>query len=555
MLSSAAAAVGEHRHASSEPSTDQLTGTGAGKEPAQPSCLLAAYTREEGLEGQKQFAPGTLVQHGFSDQAVPGLQRTTAAAAPGLDHGSASDRQNESNESTMTHAVECEAAVGRVAPVWALSPRQSPGMQAVPGTAAHAEAEPASDSPETRRSGGLLVPPQPPCRDLLAGAAATDQDALCGSEARCSGVSLSDACASVEASEASGHSSPAARAAHDVHCPHAQKMSERSMPQESPSHGSLPPAPVEHTEGSGPRSHLAAQAHPLAVISQPAASEGALTRVGAAAGRGQAALLIQTAVDSPESPLSSSVHSTFQEVGEQLDAHHATTDEVIKNAPTPASPLRYEEAALMPGSTGDPGRLAHAGSSEQPGQASSSGSRHTDTVTDPQSTSTADAEPHGRRPELAHEVLSSLQPSSLTPASQELLAAMQDVRLPSAAENAGVEPPKTPRSLPTQSEPEMRCARIAAREHTMQVRQALAHRCHCWHLVCSLQSISSICFQVRISHRRATAATCHGTSVAWCISINLRIYGFFESQCYLVLSKCSFVMCMRSALLTPLRRV
>ena len=456
--SSAAAAIGEHRHAFSQPSTDQLTETGAGRELAQQSCRSAAYTRVEWSERQKELAPGILVQHGFSDKrVVAGLQGATAAAVPALNHSRATDRQNDSINSSTNHGEECEAAVQRVALVWAFSPRHSPSKQAVPGTATHAEGEPDSDSTETHRSSRLPVSLQPPCQGLLTGAAAMQQDAVCESDARLSGVALSDACASVEVSEvsSSGCSSPAATLAHDVQCPYMQKAQERSTPEESPLHDSLPPAPVQHIEGSSTSSQLAAHAHPSAVTPHPAASERAsspaLTEAGVATSHCRGTVLIQTAIVSPESLSSSPMDSMRHEVGEQLEAHHATTNEGIKSAPGMATPLMHKQAGVLPGSRKDPGKSTHPGSSEQPGQASSSGSRHLDTVTKPQSTSTADNEPQGLISELAQEVFSSLQLSnSLTSASQELLAAMHSVQTPSAVEDAGLWHPADPTALTTQ---------------------------------------------------------------------------------------------------------
>ena len=494
VLPLATAALGKQEHAGTMPSIDQRRGDGAEEGTAQYSSMPPALMGVAGPQVKQQPASGIPLQEGFIDQPVgPGHQAATTIADSASDHSAAPDEQDEGVDGVPTCEVQRKSAVQKIAVMSSLSPRQSQCVQAGLGRSTHACTEREADSIKTHQSGRLLAPPQSSCQGALTGAAAAQHQSVCETEALGSEVFPLDACAPLELGKASssGHSSNAATAADGEH-DDSMQTPKRSRPVET-----LPcvppyPAPLQDREGSGASSQLPEQAHPPAVTPQPAGSERAsrpvLTITWSATSHLEGDVPAQTATGGPESPLAS-MEGVLYEAAEQCDHQIDIPGDRIDNieegrraAPSVVSASMQGSASLRE-SREDSEKSANGECVTQPDQASSSGSLQVHLDARPQSTSRAHEEPQAQPPQLAQEVLNSVQLSdALTCASQQLLGAMHHLHTSSGTTEADQSRSRDPTVLTVATAvPEvwLNAPFYAIGKHigeeVMQVYEALAH--------------------------------------------------------------------------------
>lgn len=450
VLSFATAAYGQHEHAGTTLSIDQLGRDEAEEGTVQYSSTSTALMTVARPEGQQQPASGTRLRQGLIDQqVVSGHQEATTAAGSASDNSTEPGEQDDVDSRVHTRDEQSTSAVQTIVPMSSLSPRQHQSVQAITGRSTHACPERDTDSSKTHQSGHLLVGTQSSCQEVKAGATATQQHAVCETEALSSGVSPVDASAPLELGKASksGHSSHAATAADGGHDGNMQ-MSEHSKPVGFPLHVPLYPAPLQSREGSGTSCQPAEQAHPPSVIPQPVGSERA-SCPGLTEGWGAASCLevdvpmVQTGNGTPESTPSAKdgvLHEAASQLDHQIDIPGDRLDDTEEGKMAAPSVLSesVQELPSLCESREDSGKSGCPGSVTQPDQASSSGSLQVHAGARPQSTSRAHKEPQGQPPQLVQEVLNSLQLSdTLACASQQLLGAMHNLSTSSGTAEAG----------------------------------------------------------------------------------------------------------------------
>ncbi len=401
------APIDQHKHAEPRPWVDQLTGNEAESVPAQDNLSPAVMEVAKEQPASSRF----LQQDSNDQQAITSRQEATHAGGAASDHRLEAGEQDETVTSAPSPDNHCKVAAHIEAAIRGDSPGQNQSEQAVLGASGSTpvSAEPASD-----QSGRLLLPPQSPSQEVMAGASATQQQAVGSAETP--GLA-EDACVAPEEisetlsrARSSGHSSPAATPAHNV--PGAgTHTSRRSSPAEATWQISLSLALVQRSGESGTSRHPAAQAHPSAITTEPAGSERA-SFPALAEGWGVASHLegdvpTQTAISSPENL--PSTDGLLQAAAEELSRHLEVAGVCLNNAgedsPDAAdvvSPVMQQCASLCRSSEA-PEESANLGPWTQSDEAPSSDFAHIGGDTTPQSTSIAHNEPLKKTAEAAQD--------------------------------------------------------------------------------------------------------------------------------------------------------